>query len=307
MSVGSSRAPAGATHDAAALACSRTDCSSGLFFLASSSRSARRTGEVAIATTTAIRKGSMENLLFCSVTCPRNARTRKKAHAYARATVIRRRERSDQERAALKEQRTAWARRAGPAHLRRWGSNGRRRPWRRRREEDELDVRGARGRVHLHCLARYRRTHQQIAAPASHRMGHCRVLVRAALVLATTRSAHNAIETAAKEHPARTGQAERCRNQDSCERTSHKSIFVNHSIPVGNCGPRLEERLSSVSTPTLLPPAALYPTKGRSSQPHSQDTRTQGLDSQDSRRRWSPEKWGRPRPVINWKNLLATS
>src|SRR5713226_965170 len=111
MSVGSSRAPAGATDDAAALACSRADCSSGLFFLASSSRSARRTGEVAVATTTAIQKGSMENLLFCSVWRARatrgrekDARTRKEGACVRTRQAMRRRGRSDQKRAALKEQ-----------------------------------------------------------------------------------------------------------------------------------------------------------------------------------------------------------
>ncbi len=35
------------------------------------------------------------------------------------------------------------------------------------------------------------------------------------------------------------------------------------------------------------------------------NTRTQRLDSQDSRRGCSPEKWGNPGPVINWKSRGA--
>jgi hypothetical protein len=61
------------------------------------------------------------------------------------------------------------------------------------------------------------------------------MLVRAPLALATARHPHHAIESALEEHPARTGQAERCRNQDSCDPTSQHSIFLSHSILMGNC------------------------------------------------------------------------
>jgi hypothetical protein len=78
------------------------------------------------------------------------------------------------------------------------------------------------------------------------------VLVRAPLMLATARSAHNAIETALEEHPARTGQAERCRNQDSCERPKHENIFLSHSIPAGNLGLALAQDESIIRLPGLI-------------------------------------------------------
>jgi hypothetical protein len=82
------------------------------------------------------------------------------------------------------------------------------------------------------------------------------MLVRAPVVLATARSAHNAIETALEEHPARTGQAERCRNQESCKQTRHENIFLSQWIPRGNCVQperqyALSQRIHAYNQPTL--------------------------------------------------------